>query len=61
MPQAQAFDDMRTDSEFSIEQCHTNLNFKMLLANQWLVRSGSGRELVRRGGIAKGYEETFGG
>ena len=46
------------DSEFSIEQCHTNLNVNILLANQWLLRHGSG---VERGGITKEYEKTVGG
>lgn len=31
-----------TSLELSIEQCYTNLNFKMLLASQYLLRSGRG-------------------
>ena len=54
MPQAQTFDNIKTNSEFSIEQCHINLNLKMFLADQWLLRGG-------RGGITNGVEETSGG
>lgn len=57
MPQVQKFDNIRTHSELSIQQCHTNLNLKMLLAYQWLLMSVIG---VERGGITKEHEETFG-